>query len=30
MRWAPLMACPGSRKVKAYLSVDSTKPILGR
>jgi hypothetical protein len=30
MRWAPLMACPGLRKVKAYLSVDSTKPILGR
>src|SRR5216683_822822 len=24
------MACMGSRKVKAYSSLDSTKPILGR
>jgi hypothetical protein len=29
MRWTPLMACRGSRKVNEYLSVDSTNPILG-
>jgi hypothetical protein len=30
MRWAPLMACVGLSKVKAYSSLDSTNPIFGR